>query len=122
MCLQTVGRVYKRPVRKVRFGYKLFHLDNGILRFEYRGLNGTNVVTRHKWLLANGGALLSTTATPQNYPCGFHVFATRKAANTWRGGERSMRVVRVRVRGILAWGTQLNRNLKTFVAQEIFVP
>lgn len=131
MCLEILDKVYKRVQTDHEVvGYKVFESleDNEDLLFDFFSYKESFTVPCGKWLKAEQSRTLFAVSRKESreYPCGFHVFLTRKAAKGWKEkrGDR-FKVVKVRARGLLAIGQQgrdkrLARSVGVFY--EMFVP
>ena len=110
MCMNTVTAIYDPPLdsldltSKARFGYKVFiQTEPGFFSSVY--INGHLRYTADQWMQAEEGIILADDGI--EYPSGFHVFRTRRSAETYLAALQKERAVirRVEMRQIVASGT-----------------
>jgi hypothetical protein len=109
MCLARVTKRHSRPLKTERVAYKLIELIRGVFKTPYL----YEKITPDVWMSADIWPIESLrnkkTGKRQKYNSGFHVFTTRRGAETLLkdsiGRHDGMRVVEVRVRGIMYEGT-----------------
>lgn len=123
MCLDTVTKRYKRPQTKTVTGYKMFDMEFGQLLLPYYAQDGYRGVATDTWLKSTEESIRfhwrSTNSDPDAYyPSGFHVFRSKQDAERRADGLR--KVMKVRVRGVVALGTECRKDV--IVAREMYVP
>jgi len=122
MCLDAVTYTNSRPLKgDERWAWKAFYVnEDGTLESPYCG----ELYRRGIWHEANGETVRCLTrhrrlvlvAGPE-YPCGFHCFATKRAAES-RFGD--LEIMRVRIRMICATGRE--GRFRVLVAKEMYIP
>lgn len=110
MCLSTVefirNGIPKLP-RKEYIGYKVFHTYTGELSYEFM-VNPKLVF--NEWLTAVSIPVKVKVSDSIFYQAGFRVFTSEADAKDYAcGGQK---VVKVRCKGLLAIGTQLDRECR----------
>jgi len=121
MCLRTVTKTYHKPQKKEFWAWKQFKRSvhaSTILLFPFRQLRRTFRVPQGRWLKAEGKrplTIYTRRGYERRYTPGFHVFATKPKVNIY-----GPVTVRVKVRGLVATGTQARK--KCFVVRAMFVP
>jgi len=122
MCLDVLTKRYKKPSTKEVVGYKMFEYAGDKIHFPYYGLHGRKEVPRGRWLESSYEKIRFDWVGPASdvncYPSGFHVFAKKSDAIARACSYR--KVVKVRLRGIVAKGKENGRGV--IVAREMFVP
>lgn len=102
MCLDAVDT---KPTTRKRVGYKVFiQEDDGSIRGLFHGpLEGWET---GKWIKDKMIAQLSSLHSTSTYPTGFHVFCNYRDAKLLAGDNPNHIVRKVRVRKIVASGSQ----------------
>lgn len=123
MCLNRVN-VYEQPIHGEIVAYKVFDLTGEGLCFEYRSLTGLRnddfLVPMGLWLRSTD-IVLETNPAYDKYPSGFHCYKNRADAARLMESSCS-RVVEVKIRTIVAEGSQWQPPAPVWVAKEMFVP
>jgi hypothetical protein len=131
MCLARVTKRHSRPLKTERVAYKLIERRGPTFKTPYLYAE----ITPDVWMTASTTTietLKDKNGVRHKYPSGFHVFVTRRGAETLfqDGGRRAnMYVVKVRVRGIMSEGKDgtcgsdgLTSRFGNLVVQEMQVP
>jgi len=108
MCLNIVTST-TRDRKREGFGWKVFTVRSGILSYEYFG----GAISEEIWLKSKDNGAV-------DYPLGFHLFRTRKAARKWKSSIQ--RVRKAKFKDVLAEGfLSYYDKLPVIVAKEMFI-
>lgn len=124
MCLDTVDRTYEGTSNRVIDAWGVFRTEYPELPVVpgalYHGFRTPCApLVQGKWLVADPAPLVNALYPGANrYRAGFHKFAKHFGATDWKANTDVVR--RVRLRGLLAVGTQGGH--KVYVAREMFIP
>ena len=110
MCLDTVSKVYKKPQRGVKRGYKVFPIVRGKPTPEIFGdILYYDVNEWYESYVDGDCPEYGYTGMDEEYPLGFHIFETKAGAKRWGGGTVYLvEYDRMIVEGIQhsgSWGT-----------------
>lgn len=122
MCLETLQN-FKVKLNKdgIGIGYKVFKLKAGALYGEIvrkEKVRRVGVWLKERNFRAPKGSNLKMING--KYKEGWHIFLRRRSAYDW-GIEEGLVIKRIRFRGIVAKGRNVDRN-RVIVAKEIFIP
>ncbi len=123
MCLNQVNKVYDGKSKKIVYRWKTFTdmMSDGRLQFPYYTKEEYKVgiwdIKRGVWLKAIPEKVFVGRSYP-SYEAGFHCYQTKKEAT--RRCTKIERVVKVKVKGLLAKGIQTRCRVEVYM--EMMVP